>query len=126
MFKSKMKLPKVFIGIFAVLFVYVAKIKYINHNDSTLMDNLNDTSTGMEVLTITKPCKYCINHTQFKPKVQPKFLGINNRNIDMLLLITSSYHKDGPKRRDVIRRTWANASQYLPYRVGHLFVLGKS
>ena len=56
------------------------------------------------------------------PFVQP----VVEKNKSFLLLIMSSYRKDAFERRSVIRATWGNNSLYLPERVTHLFVLGKT
>ena len=67
-----------------------------------------------------KSCKYCVNHTIYKSVISPQ------ETLDIVLLITSSHREDAVARRETIRSTWGNDSYYLPHRIKHVFVFGKS
>ena len=69
--------------------------------------------------TVGKFCKFCVNHTIYKPVISPP------QSQDLVLLITTSHRNDAAERRDAIRSTWANDSYYLPRKIQHVFVCGK-
>ena len=70
-----------------------------------------------------KLCRRCIDAKQYKSVITP--LRSSMKKWDVVLLIISSHRKDALERREVIRKTWANTSIYLPVKIERLFILGE-
>ena len=57
-------------------------------------------------------CRRCIDVKQYKSVITPLRLSMEKWNV--VLLIISSHRKVALERREVIRKTWAKTSIYLP------------
>ena len=99
----------------------------IKKNTSNVENGLRRPQTRIDELSFphqnisNNSCVYCIDASKYKVLIEPKHVC---RNIDILMLITSSHRKDGMNRRMAIRKTWSNSSE-TNMKLGHIFILGK-
>ena len=70
-------------------------------------------------------CNGCIDYMQYHVILGPQLEQSRSEDLDLLIVVSSSYNADSAHRRDVIRRTWANKSFYSQFKTKNFFVLGK-
>ena len=80
-------------------------------------------------------CKGCVDYTQYHVIIEPQLqqsplvedgTGTGSNDLDLLIVVPSSYRRDAAERRAVIRRTWANRAHLLPeFNTKHVFVMGE-
>ncbi len=69
-------------------------------------------------------CKYCVDYTRHKPLLAPP-ANKTSRKFDYVFMVLSQYGESARKRREFIRRAWANHSAYLPLQGDHFFIIGE-